>query len=537
MRITAAGNVGIGTSAPGAKLDVNGGSANTEVRFNHADNVVGRTVTLRMSSTQNASYTGAGAYMQAIQGAGVDVYSLAFGTTQGSTSASERMRIDSSGNVGIGTSSPLARLNVSGGATRLQYNVADDNPLIVYNTSSTGYGPYIQAGVGVRYALHVTDYTGTSRMLIQGSGNVGIGTSAPESLLELSADLGPTINLRRSGSTNGNGVIRSIGSSGTVNSAIEFGGGLSNIMGFSTNGSERMRITSTGAVGINTSTPATTLEVYGGLIAGSENRQTHPNASGAGGFKAQWNFSGGSAETDLYNLFSGAVSSFRFYQSTGSGTAQLLYNMQPNSHEFYISGGEQMRLDSSGNLLVGTTTAVEKVTIGSGSATAAGINLRTTQTDFIIQPSNTAAGGVTIGTSWVSGGQGPLIFTTSAGEILRFNNGSIVSPSLADAVGYKGLPQNSQTASYTLALTDMGKMVNTTTGGVIIPANSSVAFPIGSTVVVYNNSASSQTISITTDTIYLAGTATTGSRTLAQRGLATCVKVASTTWVVSGNVT
>jgi hypothetical protein len=103
-----------------------------------------------------------------------------------------------------------------------------------------------------------------------------------------------------------------------------------------------------------------------------------------------------------------------------------------------------------------------------------------------------------------------------------------------DTIGYRGLPQNSKTASYTLALSDMGKMVNTTTGGVVIPANGSVAFPIGATVIIYNNSASNQTISITTDTIYLAGTATTGSRTLAQRGLATCVKVAATTWVVSG---
>jgi hypothetical protein len=103
-----------------------------------------------------------------------------------------------------------------------------------------------------------------------------------------------------------------------------------------------------------------------------------------------------------------------------------------------------------------------------------------------------------------------------------------------DTIGYRGLPQNSKTASYTLALSDQGKMINTTTGGVVIPANASVAFPIGAAISIYNNSASSQTISITTDTIYLAGTATTGSRTLAQRGLATCVKVAATTWVVSG---
>jgi hypothetical protein len=104
----------------------------------------------------------------------------------------------------------------------------------------------------------------------------------------------------------------------------------------------------------------------------------------------------------------------------------------------------------------------------------------------------------------------------------------------ATSSGFRGLPQNSQTGAYTLALTDAGKHISITTGGIIIPANSSVAFPIGSAISIYNNSASSQTISITTDTMYLAGTASTGSRTLGQRGVATCLKVTSTTWVISG---
>jgi hypothetical protein len=107
----------------------------------------------------------------------------------------------------------------------------------------------------------------------------------------------------------------------------------------------------------------------------------------------------------------------------------------------------------------------------------------------------------------------------------------------ADTIGYRGLPQNSQTASYTLALADAGKHISITTGGVVIPANGSVAFPTGTTIVVFNNSGSSQTISITTDTLRQAGTANTGSRTLAQYGLVTLVKVASTVWVATGNVT
>ena len=105
----------------------------------------------------------------------------------------------------------------------------------------------------------------------------------------------------------------------------------------------------------------------------------------------------------------------------------------------------------------------------------------------------------------------------------------------AAAPGFRGLPQNAQTGAYTLALSDIGKQVSNTTGGWVIPANASVAFPIGAAVVLFNNSGSSQTVSITTDTLRLAGTATTGTRTVAQYGLVTCVKVASTTWVISGS--
>jgi hypothetical protein len=103
-----------------------------------------------------------------------------------------------------------------------------------------------------------------------------------------------------------------------------------------------------------------------------------------------------------------------------------------------------------------------------------------------------------------------------------------------DSIGFRGAPQNAQAAAYQLALSDNGKHISITTGGVTIPANSTAAFPIGATVVIYNNSGSSQSIAITTDTLRQAGTTNTGTRTLANYGLATCLKVAATTWVISG---
>jgi hypothetical protein len=124
--------------------------------------------------------------------------------------------------------------------------------------------------------------------------------------------------------------------------------------------------------------------------------------------------------------------------------------------------------------------------------------------------------------------------TSACSSFIVSSTGVLTSPDLVDAVGYKGLPQNSQAGAYGLVLADMGKMINTTTGGVVIPANANVAFPIGSAISIFNNSGSNQTISITSDTLRQAGTASTGSRTLAQYGLATCVKVAATTWAISG---
>lgn len=116
-----------------------------------------------------------------------------------------------------------------------------------------------------------------------------------------------------------------------------------------------------------------------------------------------------------------------------------------------------------------------------------------------------------------------------------------VSPSTtaADSVGYVGLPQNSQSAAYTLVAADAGKSVvhpitDNNARTFTIPANGSVAYPIG-TAITFINMINTATIAINTDTMYLAGAGTTGSRTLAAYGVATAIKVTSTSWIISGN--
>jgi len=110
-----------------------------------------------------------------------------------------------------------------------------------------------------------------------------------------------------------------------------------------------------------------------------------------------------------------------------------------------------------------------------------------------------------------------------------------------DAVGFRNIPQNLQSGTaYTLVLTDSGKQIfhpsaDTTARTFTIPANSSVAFPIGTAVTFINqNGAGVITISITTDTMRLAGAGTTGNRTLAANGVATAIKITSTEWIISG---
>lgn len=88
-------------------------------------------------------------------------------------------------------------------------------------------------------------------------------------------------------------------------------------------------------------------------------------------------------------------------------------------------------------------------------------------------------------------------------------------------VGFRIIPQNSQSTAYTLVLSDSGKHIyhpssDTTARTWTIPANSSVAFTIGTAVTFINDTtAGNITIAITTDTLVLAGAGTTGSRTLA----------------------
>ena len=162
----------------------------------------------------------------------------------------------------------------------------------------------------------------------------------------------------------------------------------------------------------------------------------------------------------------------------------------------------------------------------------------------------TTAGAITAGSFntdqiTVVGNRISTTVTNANLEIECNGTGRVVINAIEDAttasttrsVGYLGLPQSATATTATLAIGDAGKHIYVTTASqtMTIPANGTVAYPIGTTLTfIAGPSATTVSIAITTDTMYLAGTGTTGTRTLAAHGMATAVKVAATTWYING---
>lgn len=112
-------------------------------------------------------------------------------------------------------------------------------------------------------------------------------------------------------------------------------------------------------------------------------------------------------------------------------------------------------------------------------------------------------------------------------------------PEITTKIGFRHIPQNSQSVAYTTVLNDSGKHIYHPASDAnnrifTIDSNANVAYPIGTAIMFVNMSANNLSIAITADTMYLAGVGTTGTRTLAQYGKATAVKTNTTEWVIAG---
>ena len=407
---------------------------------------------------------------------------------------------------------------------------ATTTPAITVSTTITGV--LKGNGTAISAATSGTDYapatSGTS--ILKGNGSGGFSNAAS------GTDYAPA--------TSGTSILYGNGSGGfsnvTIGTSLTFSAGTLNATG----GTGVTSFTA-GTTGFTPSTATTGAVTLAGTLAVA-NGGTGLTAGTSGGILA-YTATGTLASSGLLAsnalMIGGGAGVAPSTTTTGTGVVTALGVNTGTAGAFVVNGGA-LGTPSSGTatnltglpLSTGVTGTLPVANGGTG-ITSFGTGVAT----WLGTPSSAnLAAAVTDET-----GSGSLVFATSPTLVTPIlgtpTSGTLSNCTVdgTDAVGFRNIPQNAQTGSYTMVLADSGKHIYHAVGAsaatYTIPANSSVAYPIGTAITFINMAVANVTIGITTDTMYLSSAGTTGNRTLAQYGSATAIKITSTTWLISGS--
>jgi hypothetical protein len=410
MRIDSSGNVGIGTNSPAQKLHVSTAGNNYIVSHNTAGSTSALLLGAESGSTSIYSWT------TPTGSTGVPLKFF--------TGASEAMRITSAGSVGIGTSSPAAKLHIDGGTGQVVQvgplslvNFADEGSGVIFGRTTDGaltqaIGTVLVDSLGVFGRENIVLATGgsglygatTERMRITSAGAVGIGTSSPN---KSSSNLALTVN---AASGQYPAIELSTGDTGrwyiNADATNVYDTAMNNTnRTFYTGGSERMRITSTGSVGIGTSSPAVKLtsQLASSGISGI------PSTAAA--------LFENSGNSDVV-IAAGTSSKSRIaFGDSGDWIAgRIDYDHSDNSMRFGTAGsGERLCINSSGNVGIGTGSPADKLVVNKGSAGTIATFTDGVNSNFVIE---TASLITTVGNT---GGSTALAFKSANAERMRID--------------------------------------------------------------------------------------------------------------------
>jgi len=393
LRIDSSGNVGIGTSSPSYRLDTQVSATDWVTRILNT-NANGAGLLVRTDSTNNNNVLGVygnGAY---------------------------RMMVKADGNVGIGTTSPSKNLHVYNATTNRPALIesGDANSLIEFEDNSTTYPPAIGA-TGDNLVVE-TGSSSSERMRITSSGNVGIGTTSPSAKLDVQGDVvfnDPSASFTATFSSATGGAYLVLDAANGTHS-IQHDGGHFSIYDSSAS-SERLRLDSSGRLGIGTTSPTQALHIVSPVASDTT------FASGGVGTPTIVRLVG----TDTYNSgTSGSGISFNgLYNSSGTPTALAgIAGIKENTTDGDYDGAlifmtrtngqgagaaENMRIDSSGNVGIGTTSPSYKLDVnGSLNATSLYVNGTAVGTGDItgVTAGNGLTGGATSGNATLNVGAG-----------------------------------------------------------------------------------------------------------------------------------